>query len=88
MGPFTGGCLSCQAPSISPVPFNSAGHTFFLEDGVEQGNYITGNLGMLTYPSNALLNTDTSPAVFWITHPNNVVRNNVGAGVAPCHIAR
>jgi len=55
---------------------------------VEQGNYITGNLGMLTYPSNALLNTDTSPAVFWITHPNNVVRNNVGAGVAPCHIAQ
>jgi len=56
------------------------GHTYFLEDGVEQGNYITGNLGLLTYPSYALLNTDTTPAVFWITNPNNVVKNNVGSG--------
>lgn len=57
-----------------------AGHTFFLEDGVETGNVITGNLGLLTWPSYALLNTDTTPAVFWITHPNNTVSNNVGAG--------
>ncbi len=30
--------------------------------------------------SNSLLNTDQSPGGFWITHPDNIVRNNAIAG--------
>ncbi|GFH20734.1 uncharacterized protein HaLaN_17904 [Haematococcus lacustris] len=52
------------------VAYNTMGHTFFLEDGIEQNNVIDGNLAILTRPSDALLNTDTSPASFWITNPN------------------
>ncbi|KAL6747058.1 hypothetical protein V8C86DRAFT_3034101 [Haematococcus lacustris] len=62
------------------VAYNTMGHTFFLEDGIEQNNVIDGNLAILTRPSDALLNTDTSPASFWITNPNNTYRNNVAAG--------
>jgi hypothetical protein len=49
-------------------------------DGAETGNIITGNLGILTRASDALLNTDTTPATFWITHPNNTYRDNMAAG--------
>lgn len=44
------------------------------------GNLFEGNLGFHTLVSNALLNTDTTPATFWITNPNNTYRNNVAAG--------
>ncbi len=37
---------------------------------------------MYTMESNALLNTDTTPASFWITHPNNTYRHNRAAGSA------
>ena len=53
-----------------------------LQDGVETGNLIDGNLAILTRASNALLNVDTTPASFWITNPNNTVRNNRAAGSA------
>jgi hypothetical protein len=62
------------------VAYNTMGHTFFLEDGIEQNNWMDGNLAILTRPSDALLNTDTTPACFWITNPNNNYTNNVGAG--------
>jgi hypothetical protein len=42
------------------------GHTYFFEDGVETGSTLVGNLGMLTRVSNAMLNTDTTPATFWV----------------------
>ncbi|PNH00239.1 Fibrocystin-L, partial [Tetrabaena socialis] len=60
--------------------YNVMGHTFFLEDGIETGNLFEGNLGMSTKASSALLNTDTTPATFWVTNPNNTYRNNVAAG--------
>jgi hypothetical protein len=44
------------------------------------GNVFEGNLGFATLVSNALLNTDTTPATFWATHPNNTYRNNIAAG--------
>ncbi|KAG2448780.1 hypothetical protein HYH02_006132 [Chlamydomonas schloesseri] len=62
------------------VAYQTMGHTFFLEDGIETGNIIEGNLGFSTKASPALLNTDTTPATFWITNPNNTYRNNVAAG--------
>ncbi|EFJ47177.1 hypothetical protein VOLCADRAFT_92355 [Volvox carteri f. nagariensis] len=64
------------------VAYNTMGHTFFLEDGIESGNLIEGNLAIHVKVSDALLNTDTTPAAFWITNPNNTVRNNVAAGSA------
>lgn len=56
------------------------GHAFFLEDGAETGSVLRANLGLLTRRSNALLATDTTPATFWITHPNNTLVGNVAAG--------
>ena len=63
--------------------YNAPGHCYFLEDGAETGNVLEGNLGFsIRRPADAdrLLPTDNRPSVFWITHPNNVVRNNVAAG--------
>jgi len=56
------------------------GHNFFIEDAVEQFNSIRNNLVMGTESSFSLLNTDQTPASFWITHPNNEFRNNRAAG--------
>lgn len=63
------------------VCFDHAGHGFFFEDGVETGNVLTGNLGLGTRKvEDGLLPTDSRPATFWITNPDNVVRGNVAAG--------
>jgi cell surface hyaluronidase len=72
------------------VCYNHLGHGYFLEDGNEQGNVIKGNLGVQTVRPKAgeeILATDNSvnpaaqgPATFWISNPNNVVKNNVAAG--------
>ncbi len=68
------------------VTYNIPGHCFFLEDGAEIDNIIENNLGIAVEKpaeGKALLPTDKNfpgPAVYWITHPRNVVRNNVAAG--------
>ena len=62
------------------VAFNNMGHAYFLEDGIEVGNVFEGNLGIWTRVSSALLVSDTSPATFWATNPNNTYINNVAAG--------
>mmetsp|Transcript_29264 Transcript_29264/g.28392 ORF Transcript_29264/g.28392 Transcript_29264/m.28392 type:complete len:776 (-) Transcript_29264:1803-4130(-) len=56
------------------------GHTFFVEDAIETKNYVDGNLAVLTMTSWSLLNTDQTPASFWITNPDNIFRNNHAAG--------
>ena len=56
------------------------GHTIFVEDAIETKNLIDGNLVMLTKRSWSLLNTDQTPASFWITNPDNIIRNNHAAG--------
>jgi len=64
--------------------FETVGHCYFLEDGVETGNLLEGNLAFGVHkPADAdrLLPTDGRPSAFWITNPNNVVRGNVAAGV-------
>eukprot|EP00879_Flechtneria_rotunda_P011345 GHRR01011850.1.p1 GENE.GHRR01011850.1~~GHRR01011850.1.p1 ORF type:complete len:1721 (+),score=430.30 GHRR01011850.1:1256-6418(+) len=60
--------------------FATTGHTFFLEDGIETGNWFEGNLGILTQVSNGMLITDNNPATFWITHPDNILIGNTAAG--------
>ena len=59
------------------------GHGFFLEDGAESGNTFTGNLVMTTRApatGEAVLPSDTRPASYWITNPDNTYRGNVAAG--------
>ena len=58
------------------------GHTFFIEDAAETKNRLIRNLAIRSEPSNSLLNTDQSPASFWITHPDNIFRDNHAAGSA------
>ena len=64
---------------MNNVAYDVKGHTIFIEDAVEKKNYIYKNLIMKTKRSFSLLNTDTSPACFWITNPdNNFVENHCG----------
>ena len=63
------------------IAFDHLGHCFFLEDGGEQDNILTNNLGFVTRRGTLVL-TDTSTKVstFWITNPDNEVVNNRAAG--------
>lgn len=56
------------------------GHAIFIEDAIETSNVYDGNLIVHIKESNSLLNTDSTPGGFWITHPNNKVTNNAVAG--------
>ncbi len=72
------------------VCYNHIGHGYFLEDGVEQGNVIKGNLGLLTVkPKDGenILSSDvsvspaaTGPATFWLSNPKNTVVGNHAGG--------
>ena len=56
------------------------GHNIFIEDGIETHNLIKNNLVISTLRSWSLLNTDQTPASFWITNPNNMWIGNHAAG--------
>jgi hypothetical protein len=56
------------------------GHALFIEDAIETKNLYDGNLIVKVKGSSSLLNTDQTPGAFWITHPDNIVRNNAVAG--------
>ena len=60
--------------------YNCMGHTIFVEDAVETRNLIEYNVVAGTKPSFSLLNTDTTPGCFWITHPDNIFVGNRAAG--------
>ena len=65
------------------VGYDTIGHGYFLEDGIETQNVLSSNLGLLTRcakPGENLLPSDLDPAVFWLTNPNNIVRGNAAAG--------
>jgi hypothetical protein len=62
------------------VAYDTMGHTIFVEDAAETNNLIERNLIVQTKRSWSLLNTDQTPACFWITHPNNIFRDNHAAG--------
>ena len=65
---------------IGNVYYNCKGHTVFAEDGIETKNRIEHNLVIKTEPSFSLLNTDSTPACFWLTNPDNILVGNVCAG--------
>jgi hypothetical protein len=56
--------------------YNIRGHTFFIEDGPEEHNWLEGNLAIKTIPSMNLLNTDQTPACFWIVSCRQYILNN------------
>ena len=67
----------------SNVAFDTIGHSYFFEDGIETKNVLVGNLGLLTRAAPlgaAILPSDLTPATFWITNPDNTLRGNVAAG--------
>ncbi|BDI30216.1 hypothetical protein CCAX7_22670 [Capsulimonas corticalis] len=67
----------------SNVCFDTIGHCYFFEDGNETGNIVTHNLGMMTRKARKgeeVLPTDLTPATFWVTNPNNILRGNAAAG--------
>lgn len=65
---------------VLPVAFETRGHTYFVEDGLETQNVISGNLGASTRPLFNGLSTDTTPATFWYVNGDNYVEGNIAAG--------
>lgn len=66
------------------VGYETVGHGFYLEDGIETGNEFIANLAVLVrdaQPGSALTPSDTQASGFWISNPDNTVRANVAAGV-------
>ena len=65
------------------VCYNDIGHGYFLEDGIEHGNTFDHNLGLMQQipvSGQEVIPSDTRPATFWITNPDNTYTNNVSAG--------
>jgi len=71
-----------QATLKDNVLYNHLSHGYFIEDGNEHDNVFENNLGMMTHRSFAMLNSDQTPATFWIRNPSNYFRNNHAAGSA------
>ena len=69
---------------IGNISCETIGHAFYLEDGVETGNRLVGNLGLLTRipePGMEVVpETDIFPSTFYITNNDNIVTGNVAAG--------
>ena len=68
------------------VAFDTFGHCYMTEDGIEINNHFTRNLGAQTgIPRKILVKdgvneTDTEPATFWMAGATNYLTNNVAAG--------
>lgn len=70
------------------IAYDTKGHCFMLEDGMETDNQFMYNLGAQTgIPDNIIPNegpngneTDYDPSTFWITNPSNTFVGNVAAG--------
>lgn len=75
--------------------YDFRGHGFFLEDGNEVNNTLRFNIGIgakVPHASKLLLSSDDpaqtvglrfpGPSIYWISHPQNTVTDNIAAGVA------
>ena len=62
------------------VGYRVYGHNYFIEDGIETNNLIENNLGISTLQIWTLLMSDTTATTYWISNPNNIIRNNRAAG--------
>lgn len=64
---------------MNNVGYDIKGHVIFIEDAVEKKNYIYNNCIIKAKRSWSLLNTDQTPACYWITNPdNNFINNRCG----------
>eukprot|EP00760_Papus_ankaliazontas_P016417 PhM_4_TR16797/c0_g1_i1/m.50591 len=77
---------------VNNVAYDVQGHGFFIEDGSERWNVIKDNLMLVVRPSTSNLNTDLTPACFWIVSPSNWIEGNHAGGagsygywIAPFH---
>ncbi len=72
---------------LNNVCHDIKGHAFFLEDAVERRNVLDGNIALKIREPMAgkrLLVHESpvfqgGPSGFWLTNPDNIVRNNLGA---------
>ena len=65
------------------VGYETQGHCYFFEDGVEVGNALWCNLGLSTRrpeDGRRILESDDTPATFWVTNPANHLVDNAAAG--------
>ena len=64
------------------VGYDTIGHGFYLEDGIETKNVLSTNLGLMVRnaPDGKPTPSDRQASVFWISNPDNTVRDNVAAG--------
>ena len=62
------------------VAFETRGHTYFVEDGLETKNVITGNLGASTRELLVGLTSDSTPSTFWLVNGDNYIEGNIAAG--------
>lgn len=65
------------------VAYDTLGHSYFFEDGIETGNLLENNLGLLTRrpPADSqILASDVRPATFWVSNPDNTLRGNAATG--------
>ena len=67
------------------IAFDTFGHCFMLEDGIEEENSFFYNLGLETkiMPDSKVLSLEESdmfPATFWASNPKNYFLGNVAAG--------
>ncbi|XP_011607160.2 fibrocystin-L isoform X2 [Takifugu rubripes] len=62
------------------IIYDIMGGAFFIEDGIETENILQYNLAVFVKQSTSLLNDDVTPAAYWVTNPNNIIRHNAAAG--------
>jgi hypothetical protein len=62
------------------LAYNTRGHTYFIEDGIETDNVFLHNLAVKVRPVHSLLEVDATPAAFWMTNPGNTWVDNAAAG--------
>jgi hypothetical protein len=70
------------------VAYDTKGHCFMTEDGIETGNEFIRNMGAQTGPPTTIIpnlgpngdETDMEPSTFWISNPTNSWVGNVAAG--------
>jgi len=70
------------------VAYDTKGHCYLTEDGMETGNEFIRNLGAQTGVPDTIIpddgfngdESDGEPATFWITNPTNTFLENVAAG--------
>ncbi len=64
----------------SNVGYRIKGHGIELLDGMEENNTIANNLMISLLPYYRGMQTDVMVAAYYISNPNNVIKDNIAAG--------